>query len=217
MPPKAAPKPAAKAAAKAAPAAKPAAKPAAAKPAAKAAAPAAKPAAKAAAPAKPAAKAVAGSGTGVYVKGLGSANVEAVKALFAAAGAVSQVRLRRNKFAIVIFDNAAAVKKACDSFNNKEVQGQQLSVVAAKAGPKSNAHEGTATVFVSPVFRSNTTRNQIRGIFEGCGKITKLRTYHGNYAFVTFDSAASAAKAIKDKNGQTFRNRQLTVKASVRK
>jgi RNA recognition motif-containing protein len=213
MPPKAAPKPAAKPAAKAAaPAAKPAAK--------AAAAPAAKPAAKQATQAAPAAKAApkaavqAGAGNGVYVKGLGPADVDAVKAIFAAAGNVVDVRLRRNKFAIVFFDNAAAVKKAVDTFNNKEVKGHTLSVAAAKAGPK--VQKSTATVFIAPLFRQNTTRNQIRAIFEGCGKITKLRTYRTNFAYVTFENAAAAQKAIASKNGQTFRNKKLTVKQSTR-
>jgi len=216
MPPKAAaPKPAAKAAAPAAktaaktaaPAAKPAAKPAG------KAAPAAKPAAKAAA-AAPAVKAAAGNG--VYVRGLGDAGVDAVKAIFAPAGNVADVRLRRNKFAIVFFETTASVKKAIDSFNGKEVKGREVTVVSAKSAPKAR-RTTSATVFVSPLFRQNTTRAQIRGIFEGAGKIIKLRTYRSNYAFVTFDSAASAAKAIQAKNGATFRNKKLLVKASIRK
>eukprot|EP01098_Paradermamoeba_levis_P010298 TRINITY_DN4324_c0_g4_i1.p2 TRINITY_DN4324_c0_g4~~TRINITY_DN4324_c0_g4_i1.p2 ORF type:complete len:219 (+),score=50.09 TRINITY_DN4324_c0_g4_i1:89-745(+) len=218
MPPKAAaPKPAAKAAA---PAAKPAAKAAApaAKPAAKAAAkaaPAAKPAAKAAAPA-PAVKAAAGNG--VYVRGLGDAGVDAVKAIFAPAGNVADVRLRRNKFAIVFFEATASVKKAIDAFNGKDIKGHPVTVVSAKSAPKpAKSGANATTVFVSPLFRQNTTRAQIRGIFEGCGKITKLRTYRNNFAFVTFDSAANAAKAIKEKNGATFRNKKLLVKASIRK
>ena len=210
MPPKAAPKPAAKKAA-AAPA-----KAAAAKPAAKA---AAKPAAKqAAAPAKAAAKPTAktvSSGNGVYVKGLGNADVDAVKALFASAGAVSQVRLRRNKFALVFFESAASVKKAVDALNNKTVQGETVTVSAAKTSPKAASTEGSKTVFASPLFRTNTTRNQMRALFEGCGKITKLRTYRTNYALVTFDSAAAASKAVSSKNGQTFHNKTLSVKLSA--
>ena len=213
MPPKAAPKPAAKKAA--APAAKPAAKQAA--PAKAAAKPAAKQAAPAKAAAKPAASKPVSSGNGVYVKGLGNADVDAVKALFANAGAISQVRLRRNKFALVFFESAASVKKAVDSFNNKTVQGQTITVSAAKTSPKADAHEGSKTVFASPLFRTNTTRNQMRAVFEGCGKITKLRTYRGNYAFVTFDTAAAAAKAVQSKNGQTFHNKKMLVKLSTRK
>jgi len=220
MAPKAAaPKPAAKAApaakpaAKAAPAAKPAAKAAAGK-----AAPAAKPAAKVAAPAPAAASKPAAAGNGVYVRGLGDASVEAVKAIFAPAGNVADVRLRRNKFAIVFFEATASVKKAIDAFNGKDVKGHEVSVVAAKSAPKARKNLASATtVFVSPLFRQNTTRAQIRGIFEGCGKITKLRTYRNNFAFVTFDSAANAAKAIKEKNGATFRAKKLLVKASIRK
>lgn len=215
MAPKAAaPKPAAKAA----PAAKPAAKAAApaAKPAAKAAAKAA-PAAKVAAKAAPAAPVKATAGNGVYVRGLGDAGVDAVKALFAPAGNVADVRLRRNKFAIVFFEAAGSVKKAIDSFHTKEIKGREVTVVAAKSAPKAASKVSATTVFVSPLFRQNTTRAQIRGIFEGCGKITKLRTYRNNFAFVTFDSAASATKAITSKHGSTFRNKKLLVKASVRK
>ena len=208
MPPKAAPKPAAKKAAAAAkPAAKAAAPKAAAKPAAKAAA--AKPAAS-----KPTTAKTVSSGNGVYVKGLGDADVAAVKALFANAGAVSQVRLRRNKFALVFFESAASVKKAVDSLNNKEVQGKTVTVTAAKTSPVTAASEGSKTVFAGPLFRTNTTRNQMRAIFDGCGKITKLRTYRQNYALVTFDSAASAAKAVSSKNGQTFKNKALKVALS---
>jgi RNA recognition motif-containing protein len=218
MPPKASPKPAVK------PAAKPAAK--AAAPAPKQAAPAkqapakAAPAKQAAAPqpkaaaAKPAA---ASSGNGIYVKGLGQASVDEVKALFAAAGNVTNVRLRRNKYAIIFFDNAAASKKAIDQFNNKDVKGHTVTVTSAKAAPTTSKTQDTVTVFVSPLFRQNTTRNQVREVFKNSGKITKLRTYRNNYAFVTFDSAASAAKAVKDVNGTVFRNKKLLVKPAIRR
>jgi RNA recognition motif-containing protein len=219
MPPKASPKPAAKPAAKAAaPAAKaaaPAAKQAPAKqaPAKVAAAKTAAPAAKAAAPAaKPAV-----AGNGVYVKGLGQASVDAIKTIFQAAGTITNVRVRRNKYAIVFFETQASVKKAIDQFNGKEVQGKEVSVTSAKAAPKTTNTTDAVTVFVSPVFRQNATRNQVREVFKNCGKITKLRTYRTNHAFVTFDSAAAAQKAIKDVNGTTFRNKKLLVKASIRR
>ena len=199
MPPKAAPKPAAKATK--APA-KPADKPAAAKPAAEK---------------KPAAKApAAGAGNGVYVKGLGDANVEAVTGIFAAAGDVSGVRLRRNKYALVWFANGASVKKAVDTFNNKELKGKTLSVAAAKSGPKADNKGASKVVFVAPIFRGNTTRDQAKALFAGCGKIAKLRTYRNNSAFVYFSSSAEAQKAVKDKDGQTFKNVKLRVKLSAR-
>jgi len=217
MPPKASPKPAAKPAAKAAaPAAKtaPASKQAPAKQAPAKTAPAKttpqpKPAATSAA--KPAV-----AGNGVYVKGLGLASVDAIKTIFQSAGTITNVRVRRNKYAIVFFENQASVKKAIDQFNGKEVQGRELSVTSAKAAPKSTSAE-PVTVFVSPIFRQNTKRNQVREVFKNCGKIVKLRTYRTNHAFVTFDSTAAALKAIKDINGTTFRNKKLLVKASVRR
>ena len=212
MPPKAAaPKPATK------PAAKPAAKPSA--PAAKPAAPAAKPAAKAApaaaaAPAAPKAKGAAGFG--IHVKGLGDENVDTVKAIFNSAGKVSDVRVRRGKYALVWFEAQPSVKKAVDSFNNKDVKGRTLTVAAAKAASPAPRHDSAKTIFVSPIFRQNTTRAQLRTLFGSYGKVEKLVTYRNNYAFVYFDNSAAAQKAIKDKNGSTFRNKALTVKPSVR-
>ena len=203
MPPKAAPKPAAKATKAAAPAPK-------------AAAPAPKEAAKPApAPEKKAAPA-ASAGNGVYVKNLGDAGVESVTAIFSAAGAVSGVRLRRNKYAIVFFQQAASVKKAIETFNGKDLKGQKLSVVAAKSGAKADKKADSKVVFVAPIFRGNTTKAQAKALFAGCGKITKMRTYHNNCAFVYFDSAAAAQKAVKDKDGQTFKNNKLRVKLSGR-
>jgi RNA recognition motif-containing protein len=191
------------------PAAKPAAKAAApAKPAAKAAAPAAK---AAAAPVKAAAPAI---GNGLYVKGLKNESVADVKALFAGA---TEVRLRRNKFALVYFETPAAAKKTLDAFNNKEHNGVVLSINAAKAAPKAAATTGSATVFVSPIFRVAATRKQVREQFAGVGKISKLRLYRNNYAFVTFANAADAAKAVKDVNGKVFQNKTLVVKAAVQK
>lgn len=200
MPPKSQPKKSAST-----PAAKPAAKPqqkkAAAQP------------AKAAAPAAPAKKAASGSvGNAVYVKGLGNSSVADVKNIFAN---VADVRLRRNKFALVSFDSSANAEKAIKSFNGKTVGGNSLSVVAARSSPV-KAKAAPVTVFVSPIFRQMTTRTQVRKLFEG-QKITKLRLYKKNCAFVRFDSAAAAASAIKNVNGKQFYNKTLTVKSSVRK
>lgn len=216
MPPKAAPaaKPAAKTAA---PAAKPAAK--AAAPAPKAAAPkAAAPAPKAAAPApKPAEKKPAAAATnGVYAKNWGHGSAEAAAKVFGAAGKVVSVRVRRGKFAQVWFDSAAAVKKAIDTFNGKEVDGKTLAVAAAKSAPKPKASEGSATIFVKPIFRESTTRKQVLEHFATAGKIVKLRTYRQNYAYIFFESAAAAQKALKEKNGSELKGKKLTVKASAR-
>jgi hypothetical protein len=201
MPAKAAPKTVAKPAAP-----KAAAKPAVAKPA--AAAP------KAAAPKAAAPKAAVGNG--IYVKGLGEADAATISALFEAkCGKVTNVQVRKGKYAQVFFDNAASVKKATETFNNKEVKGNLVTVSAAKSGPKAVAAEAK-TVFVSPIFAASTTRKQVFALFAGCGKVIRLRTYHNNSAFVYFESAAAAQKAIKDKNGTEYQNKKLLVKGSVR-
>jgi len=189
-----------------------AAKPAA-KPAAKAAASAAKPAAKAvAAPVKAAAP--AGAANGLYVKGLKNESVADVKALFPG---VTDVRLRRNKFALVWFDTPASAKKAQETFNGKEFNGATLSLVAAKASPKPKSYAASATVFVSPVFRASTTRKAVREQFAGVGKVKKLKMYRKNFAFVTFAAPAEAQKAVKEINGKAFQGKTLIVKAAVHK
>ena len=203
MPPKAAAKPAAKAPAKAAPAPKTVSK----------AAPKTSAPAPTAAP--PKAKAPASASNGVYVKNWGTGSVADAKATFGAAGAVSSARIRRNKYALVWFDNAASVKKAVDSFNGKELFGSTVTVTAAKAAVAADKHEASTVVHVSPIFRENTTRKEILTLF-GATAVKKLRTYRQNYAYVYFDSAASASKAIKDKNGSDFKGHKLIVKASSR-
>ena len=182
------------------------------KPAAKAAAPPAKPAAEKKAEAK---KAPAGSSNGVYVKNWGGEGVDAVKSIFGNCGKVQQVQLRRNKYCLVFFDSAAAVKKAIDSFNNKEVRGRTLTVSAAKTAPKADKHSNSSVVLVSPIFRESTTRKQIFELFNGCGKIVKMRTYHQNNACVYFESAAAAQKATQ-KNGSEFKGKNLSVNLSTR-
>lgn len=205
MPPKAAAAPAK------APAAKVAAK---AAPAPKAAAPAAKAAAPAAAAPKKAAAATSNS-NGVYVKNWGQGSVADATAAFSAAGKVSHVQIRRGKYALVFFENSAAVKKAVDSFNGKEVNGTTVIVTAAKTAPKTDKHDASSVVFVGPIFRENTTRKQLFEFFAG-SKIVKLRRYEHNYAYVYLDSAATAQKVIKEKNGATFHGKVLTVKPSTR-
>ncbi|KPI88955.1 putative RNA binding protein [Leptomonas seymouri] len=207
MPAKAAPK-SAKPAAKAAP--KPAAKPAAPKPAAKA------PSPKVAAPAKAAApKAASGASNGVYVKNWGTGSVADATGVFSAAGNVTKVQLRRHRYAIVFFDSSAAVKKAIDLFNEKEVLGQTVLVVPAKTSPKPDAHENSACVFVSPIFRQNTTKKQAMELFAGV-KVQRLRMYRQNFVYAYLDSAAAAKKFVEEKNGTEFRGHKLRVKLSAR-
>ncbi|RNF05630.1 RNA-binding protein, partial [Trypanosoma rangeli] len=78
---------------------------------------------------------------GVYVKNWGQGSVDDAKAIFSSAGNVVGVRVRRRRYAIVFFENVAAVKKAIDLFNEKEVMGSVVSVVPAKTTPKPDPHE----------------------------------------------------------------------------
>ncbi|WP_411025873.1 hypothetical protein, partial [Salmonella sp. s57402] len=96
--------------------------------------------------------------------------------IFKAAGAVQKAQIRRHRYALVFFDNAAAVKKAIDLFNEKEVLGQTVSVVPAKTSPKPDPHANSSCVFVSPIFRASTTKKQILTLFDGV-KVLRLRTY----------------------------------------
>ncbi|KAG5496136.1 hypothetical protein JKF63_02437 [Porcisia hertigi] len=207
MPAKAAPK-STKPAAKAAP------KPAAKAPSPKAAAP--KPAAKAAPKAvAPAARPASGSSNGVYVKNWGTGSVADAKKVFQAAGNVSKVQLRRHRYALVFFDNAAAVKKAIDLFNEKEVLGQTVLVVPAKTSPKADAHENSSCVFISPIFRPSVTKEQVMGLFSGL-KVLRLRMYRQNFVYAYLDSPAAAKKFVEEKNGTEFRGHKLRVALSAR-
>ncbi|EKF33166.1 RNA-binding protein, putative [Trypanosoma cruzi marinkellei] len=213
---KSASKPAAKPAAKA-PAPKAEKKGAAKAPAPKAAAPAPKAAAAAPKPAVRDAKqrSDAVNHNGLYVKNWGQGSVDDAKALFGTAGKVVGVRIRRRRYAIIFFENAAAVKKAIDLFNGKEFMGNVLSVVPAKTTPKPDPHANSSVVFVSPIFRASTTKKQILELFSGM-KVLRLRTYRSNYAYVYLDTPAAAQRAVKEKNGAEFRGKQLRVALSTR-
>ncbi|AYU81626.1 RNA binding protein / NRBD1 [Leishmania donovani] len=193
---KAAPKPANKAPAPKAAAAKPVAKAAP-----KAAAPAVRPA--------------SGSSNGVYVKNWGTGSVADATNVFSAAGKVVKVQLRRQRYALVFFENSAAVKKAIDLFNEKEVLGQTVLVVPAKASPKPDAHENSSCVFVSPIFRPSTTKAQVMELFAGV-KVQRLRMYRQNFAYAYLDSPAAAKKFVEEKNGTAFRGHTLRVALSAR-
>ncbi|CBZ29462.1 putative RNA binding protein [Leishmania mexicana MHOM/GT/2001/U1103] len=207
MPAKAAAKPA-KPATKAAP------KPANKAPAPKAAA--AKPVAKAAPKAAaPAARPASGPSNGVYVKNWGTGSVADATNVFSAAGKVTKVQLRRQRYAIVFFENSAAVKKAIDLFNEKEVLGQTVLVVPAKTSPKPDAHENSSCVFVSPIFRPSTTKMQVMELFAGV-KVLRLRMYRQNFVYAYLDSPAAAKKFVEEKNGTEFRGHTLRVALSAR-
>jgi len=175
-----------------------------------------KPAAKAAEAPKPVEKKTAGPSNGVHVKNWGSDGVEGAKLAFATCGKVLDARIRRNKFALVYFDSAAAVKKAIDTFNGKAFKGRVLTVTTAKVAPKASKTENSKTIFVSPIFSASTTRKDVITHFAKFGKVIRLRTYRQNYAFVYFDSSAAAQKAVKETNGQSFRGRTVIAKLSVR-
>ncbi|CAD2216370.1 RNA recognition motif. (a.k.a. RRM, RBD, or RNP domain), putative [Angomonas deanei] len=193
-------------------AAKAAPKPAAKKAATKAAAP--KPAAAPKAAAKPS-QGAAGNSNGVYVKNWGTGSVADATEVFSAAGAVQSVRVRRHKYAIVFFDNQAAVKKAIDLFNEKEIAGQVVTVAPAKASPKADAHANSSSVFISPIFRTSATTAQIKELFNGY-KVLRVRTYRKNFAYAYFDSPATAAKFVQDKNASEFRGHKLRVLPSAK-
>lgn len=214
MPPKTAAAPA-KAAAK--PAAKVAAAPKAAAPAPKAAAPAPKAAAPKVAAAPKEAKARAtGNQNGVYVKNWGTGSVQNATEVFAAAGKVVSVQVRRHRYAIIFFDAPAAVKKAIDLFHEKEVLGSVVTVVPAKTSPRADPHEGSSVVFVAPICRESVKPKEvIQGLFAGY-KVMRLRIYKGQYAYVYLDSPAAALKIIKEKSGSEFHGKNLTIKLSTR-
>ncbi len=173
--------------------------------------------AKAAAPAKKAKAAGGGSANnGVYIKNWGSEGSESLRAFFGSVGKISGTRLRRNRYAIVYYENPASVKKAVDTFNGKNVKGREVEVSPAVSGPKVKSTDGCKTVFVSPIFAGNTSRKQVRDQFQGYGKIVKLSIYRGNYAFVYYSDAAAAAKAAKEKTGAKFLGQALSVKLSKR-
>jgi hypothetical protein len=195
---------------------------------AKAAAPAKKAAPKAAAP-KAAAKTAApqaaapkkaaapqGAGNGVYVSKWGTESAQAAKEAFSACGPITSVQIRRNKYALIFFETAAGAKKAIDTLNGKTVCGATVTITAAKTSPKKDAHQGSSVVFVGPFFPESTSRKTLIDLFKTAGKIQKVRTYANHTAFIYYDNAASAAKAVKDLNGKEVNQKALTVKPSIR-
>eukprot|EP00757_Euglenozoa_sp_SAG-D1_P011013 gene11013-3314_t len=209
------------------------------KPAAKPVAKAAKPAAKAA----PAKKATGGASNGIYIKNLDFPGIDnaAVKELFTSAGKIDAVKLRRNKYAIVWFNDAAGQKKALD-FNGKTLKGKKITVSAStKAKPAGVIHGVTlynhdyvllliclphyaalnstaTTVFVNNLSK-NAKKTQVSELFKDAGKIVKIKTYKnktaGGCGFIYFESNAAAGKALKQ-TGSVFMSQKLDVKLSVR-
>ncbi|CCW70578.1 unnamed protein product [Phytomonas sp. Hart1] len=183
---------------------------------------AAAPSSKAAAPspkaAAPVPKAAAGSSVaanGVYVKNWGTGSVADAQAAFSAAGKVQKVQIRRHRYALIFFESAAGVKKAIDLFNEKEVLGQVVTVVPAKTSPKPDPHLNSSCVFVSPIFRSSTTKKQIMELFEGVG-VLRQRTYRRNYMYAYMNSPVAAKKFVEAKNGSEFRGHKLRVALSAK-
>lgn len=182
---------------------------------AKKAAPAPKAAVKAPAPKAAAPRATGSSANGVYVKNWGNGSVEDAIRVFEQAGAVQGARIRRHRYALVYFDSPNAVKKAIDLFNDKVVLQQKVTVLPARSGPKADPKEASATVFVSPIFRASTTKEQISSLFDGY-KVLLLRAYRQNYVYAFLDSHASAEKFQKEMNGKMFRNHKLRVELSAK-
>nr|AAB81433.1 RNA binding protein [Trypanosoma brucei] len=170
---------------------------------------------KAAAAKEAKARPAAGTHNGVYVKNWGQGSVTDATRIFSAAGKVVSAQIRRRRYAIIFFENAAAVRKAIDLFNEKEVLGAKVTVSPAKTSPKPDPHEGSSVVFLSPIFRMSTTNGQIRELFTGM-RVLRIRTYRQNYAYVYLDSAAAAQKFVKEKNGTEFRGKKLRVALSTR-
>eukprot|EP01062_Namystynia_karyoxenos_P009546 TRINITY_DN1337_c0_g1_i2.p3 TRINITY_DN1337_c0_g1~~TRINITY_DN1337_c0_g1_i2.p3 ORF type:complete len:265 (+),score=141.50 TRINITY_DN1337_c0_g1_i2:99-797(+) len=202
------------------PAKKPAGK--AAKPAAKA----AKPAAKQAAPAAKAPSAPASTGKSVYIKNLAFPGLshETVKAAFKSCGNVSQVQLRRKKYCILHFNDAAAAGKAKE-LNGKTVKGSKITVEAAKKGPEPARSEYCTSVFVGGLSKMprKDARAALKKQFTQCGNVVKIRTYSessGMHAFVYFADNAAAKKAVTTMDRQSlskpFGKRPIQVAYSIR-
>lgn len=157
----------------------------------------------------------AGNHNGVYVKNWGTGSVAEATEVFQKAGKVLSAQIRRHRYAIVFFDNAAAVKKAIDLFNDKVVLGKKVTVQPARTSPKPNPKDTSSTVFVSPIFRSSASKAQIAELFNGY-KVLRLRSYRQNYVYAFLDSHASAEKFKAEKNGAEFRSHKLRVELSAK-
>lgn len=166
-------------------------------------------------PAAPKAQPRAGSGNGVYVKDWANGSVEEAINIFQKAGAVQSAFIRRHKYALVFFENAAAVKKAIDLFDGKMVLGAKVTVQAARTSPKPDPKATSATVFVSPVFRGSCNKQQIMQLFAGY-KVEHMTTHRQNYVYAYFDSHATAERFLKEKNGSEFLGHKLRVELSAK-
>eukprot|EP01063_Lacrimia_lanifica_P041673 TRINITY_DN977_c0_g2_i1.p1 TRINITY_DN977_c0_g2~~TRINITY_DN977_c0_g2_i1.p1 ORF type:complete len:227 (+),score=148.66 TRINITY_DN977_c0_g2_i1:55-735(+) len=190
----------------------------------KPAAKAAKPAAKAAKPQAKAAKAPAGSAAnGVYVKGLNFPGLshETVKELFKGS-AITNIVLRRKKYCLIYFKDAAGASKAKD-LNGKMLKGQKITVEAAKKGQAAERATYCTSVFVGglPAMSRATGAAAVKKEFAKCGTIQKVRTYRAGHAFVYFADNAAAKKAVTTMDQQSLskpfpEGKQITVRYSVR-
>eukprot|EP00759_Apiculatamorpha_spiralis_P028801 PhF_6_TR31290/c0_g1_i4/m.45849/K13126/PABPC; polyadenylate-binding protein len=198
------------------------------KQAAKTAAPAPKAAAKAAPAATPAKKQVAapakqaapevkkGDSAGVYIKGINQGDdLDSIKKVFRSAGNIVAARRRADKYALIWYDSAAGAKKAIELYHNKQVHGNKVTVVSAKAAAPRDRAEYCKTVFLGNI-NPTTSRAAIRSALGSYGTITKVRTYKGGFAFVYFDNVKSAVKASSELNGKKLLDRFVSVKLSTR-
>eukprot|EP01059_Diplonema_ambulator_P024730 TRINITY_DN4104_c1_g1_i2.p1 TRINITY_DN4104_c1_g1~~TRINITY_DN4104_c1_g1_i2.p1 ORF type:complete len:227 (+),score=128.60 TRINITY_DN4104_c1_g1_i2:97-777(+) len=192
---------------------------------------ASKPAAKKAEPkkaekteAKPAKAAAATDGKGVYVKNLNFPGIahDTIIAAFKPCGEVKDVVLRRRKYCIVYFKDAAGASKAKE-LNGKVLKGQKVTVESAKKKLPQERSEFCTTVFVGDLPRMSRKQGKanLKKEFSSCGAISKVRTYQAGHGFVYFKDNASAKKAVTDMDnkplGKPFpENRPVKVRYSIR-
>eukprot|EP01060_Flectonema_neradi_P012911 TRINITY_DN196_c0_g1_i1.p1 TRINITY_DN196_c0_g1~~TRINITY_DN196_c0_g1_i1.p1 ORF type:complete len:219 (+),score=79.02 TRINITY_DN196_c0_g1_i1:68-724(+) len=161
----------------------------------------------------------------VYVKKLNfpGMNVETVTAAFKQCGEVKAVNLRRGKYCILYFKDAAGASKAKD-LNGKQFKGQLITVEAAKKKQAADRSETAKTVFVGNLSRNKKSEDRLRlgKVFGDCGTVKKVKTYKTGHAFVYYADHAAAAKAVAKYDNTILpekefpHKRTVTVKFSVR-
>eukprot|EP01064_Diplonema_japonicum_P030620 TRINITY_DN524_c0_g1_i2.p1 TRINITY_DN524_c0_g1~~TRINITY_DN524_c0_g1_i2.p1 ORF type:complete len:220 (+),score=96.52 TRINITY_DN524_c0_g1_i2:47-706(+) len=187
----------------------------------------AKPAAKKAEPKKAENKAkapVAGDSKGVYVKNLNFSGIshDTIKAAFKPCGEVKNVVLRRRKYCIVYFKDAAGASKAKE-LNGKMLKGQKVTIEASKKKLAQDRSEYCTSVFVGNLPRMSHKQGKanLKKEFASCGAISKVRTYQSGHGFVYFKDNASAKKAVTNMDHKALskpfpESRLVSVRYSIR-
>ena len=141
----------------------------------------------------------------VYVKNLNfpGITVDTVKAAFKQCGEVNAVNLRRGKYCILYFKDAAGASKTKE-LNGKQFKGQQITVEAAKKRQQADRTGSAKTVYVGNLSRNKKSEDRLRlkNEFSKCGSVKKVKTYKAGHAFVYFADNASATKAVTNYNGK---------------